>query len=51
MQISVTFNIRDLTSYLEDNKEHSEDFRTNPLQEGGVDAEQLSNLGLLLLVR
>ena len=51
MQISAGFNIGHLTPYLEDNEEHGEDLRTNPLQRGGVDAEQLSSLVLLLLVR
>ena len=35
-QISFTFNVRDLTPYHEDNEEHDEDLRTNPLQGEGV---------------
>jgi len=50
-QVSVTFNVGDLTPYLEDDEEHDEDLRINPLQGGGVDAEQLPTLGLLSLVR
>ena len=51
MQIYTTFNVGDLTPYLEDDEEQDEDLRTNPLQRGGVDEEQLPSLGLLSLVR
>jgi len=37
MHISTTFNIRDLTLYLEDD---DEDLRANPLQGGEVNAKQ-----------
>jgi len=32
MQVSNTFNVRDLTPYFEDDEEHNEDLRANPLQ-------------------
>jgi len=51
IQIYATFNVRDLTSYLEDDKEYDEDLSTNPLQGLGIDMEQVSSLGLLSLVR
>jgi len=51
MLVSATFNVRNLTLYLEDDEELDEYLRTNPLQVGGVDAEKLPNLGLLSLVR
>ena len=41
IQVSTTFNVGNLTPYLEDDEEHDEDLRTNYLQGGGVDAEQL----------
>ena len=37
--------------HLEDNEEHDEDLRISPLQGGGVDVEQVLNLGLLSLVK
>jgi len=51
MQASATFNVGHLTPYLEDDEEHDENLRRNPLQGGRVDAKQLSSLGLLSLVR
>ena len=51
IQISAAFNVGDLTPYLKGNEGHDENLRTNPLQVGGVDAEQLPSLGLLSLVR
>jgi len=45
MQISATFNVVDLTPYLEENDEHDEYLKANPLQGGGVDAEQVLSLG------
>jgi len=39
MKISTTFNIGDLTPYIEDKDEGNEDFRKNPLQGGEVDVE------------
>jgi len=35
MNISATFNVRDLTPYIEDEDEGHEDFRENPLKGGG----------------
>ena len=40
MQISATFNVRDLTPYYEDDEKHNKDLSANPLQGGEVDAEQ-----------
>jgi len=51
MQVFATFNVRDLTLYLEDDEEYDEHLRTNSLQGGGVDMEQLPSLGLFSLVR
>jgi len=51
MQISATFNVRDLTPYLEDDEQRDEDLRVNLLQRGGVDAEHTSSLDLLSQVR
>jgi len=39
MQAFATINVGDPTPYLEDNEEHNEVLRTNPLQGGGFDAE------------
>jgi len=40
MAISATFNIRDLSPYMEDTMEDPSDFRTNPFEEGEVDAQE-----------
>ena len=40
MNISATFNVGDLTCYIEDDDEDIQDLRANPLQGGEVDAEQ-----------
>jgi len=47
MQISPTFNVRDLTPYIEDDEEHNEDLRANPLQGEEVDAHQIPRLNLV----
>ena len=46
MQIFVAFNVGDLTPYLNDNEKSNQDFRTNPLQRGGVNAKQAPSLDL-----
>jgi len=51
MQMSTIINVGDLTTYLEDDEEHGEYLRKNPLQGGEVDTEQLPSLGPLSLVR
>jgi len=51
MKRSTAFNVGDLTPCLEDDEEHNEALRTNPLQGGGVDGKQLLSLDLLSLVR
>jgi len=40
MAISATFNIGDLSPYVEDCFEDTSDLRANPLEEGEVDAKQ-----------
>ena len=39
MNISTTFNVEDLTPYIEDEDEDVGDFKANPLQERKVDVE------------
>jgi len=40
MAVSTTFNVDDLSPFVEDNFEDPSDLRANPLKEGEVDAEQ-----------
>jgi len=40
MAVSTTFNIRDLSPYVEDNFEDPSYLRTNPLQKGEIEVEQ-----------
>jgi len=48
MHISATFNIQDLTPYIEEDDEQHEDLRANLLYSGEVDAEQTTISYLLL---
>ena len=43
MAVSATFNIGDLSPYVEDNIEDPSDLRSNPSEEGEVDAGALAN--------
>jgi len=47
MNIFATFNVGDLTHYIEDLDEAHEDFRATPLQQGEIDAEQPTQGNLL----
>jgi len=47
MQISTTFNVGALTPYCEDDEEHNEYLRANPLQVGQIDAERILRLDIL----
>ena len=47
MSISTTFNVRDLTPYIEDEDKGIEDLRANPLQKAKVDVEEATQSNLL----
>jgi len=51
MNISATFNVRDLTPYIEDEDEDIRDLRVNPLQGGEVDVEQTIRPNLLINIK
>jgi len=43
MNISITFNIKDLTPYIEDDDDENKDLRTNPLQGGRLMRSKSNN--------
>jgi len=51
MNISATFNDRDLTPYIEDGDEDIGNLRVNPLQGGEIDAEQTMKPSLLINIK
>ena len=51
MNISATFNVGDLTPYIEDQDEDITELRANPLQGREVDAEQTMKPNLLINIK
>ena len=51
ISISATFNVGDLTPYIEDEDDNIGDLRENPLQGGEVDAEQNMKPNLLINIK
>jgi len=47
INISATFNVGDLTHYIEDEDQNHEDLKANPLQEGKVDTGQVTQRNLV----
>ena len=51
INISVSFNVGDLTLYIKDEDEDIGDLRANPFQGGEVDAEQSRRRNLLINIK